>query len=85
MAFSTAHFLKRGSLFGPLIGNVYIDEQNQVSAAKVEHFAFHAGGAVIPDDRTPEKELELMDQDEFEREAEAAAILPGYDVPVPSS
>jgi hypothetical protein len=33
-------------------------------------------GGVIPDDRTPEEELEMIDQDEVDHEDEAAAMLP---------
>lgn len=33
-------------------------------------------GNLIPDDRTPEEELEMIDQDEAEREGEMAAMLP---------
>ncbi len=35
---------------GAFVGG-YIDEQNQVDGTKVEHFAFHAGGAVMDGDK----------------------------------
>lgn len=35
---------------GAFVGG-YIDEQNQAAGAKVEHFAFHAGGAVMDSDK----------------------------------
>lgn len=33
-------------------------------------------GGVIPEGRTPEEELEMIDQDEVDREDEVAAMLP---------
>ena len=33
-------------------------------------------GGVVPDDRTPEEELELIDENEVEHEDESAAMLP---------
>ncbi|TDR34676.1 uncharacterized protein DUF4055 [Aquamicrobium defluvii] len=33
-------------------------------------------GGVIPEDRTPEEELEMIDQDEFEREDKSASLIP---------
>ncbi|MCX8282470.1 PBSX family phage terminase large subunit [Phyllobacterium sp. 0TCS1.6C] len=40
---------------GAFVGG-YIDEQNEINRAKVEHFAFHAGGAVMDPDKPSDEQ-----------------------------
>lgn len=51
---------------GAFVGG-YIDEQNDAHAAKVEHFAFHAGGAVMDGDKPsdPANSNSPLNKDEY--------------------
>lgn len=51
---------------GAFVGG-YVDEQNKENDAKVEHFAFHAGGAVMDADKPsdPQNENSPLNKDEY--------------------
>ncbi|MFJ6322274.1 MULTISPECIES: PBSX family phage terminase large subunit [unclassified Rhizobium] len=51
---------------GAFVGG-YIDEQNQSNSAKVEHYAFHAGGAVMDGDKPsdPQNDNSPLNKNEY--------------------
>lgn len=51
---------------GAFVGG-YIDEQNETNGARVEHFAFHAGGAVMDGDKPsdPDNSNSPLNKDEY--------------------